>query len=249
VKTEVKFASKKGFATQLATDPTPGWVLEQAIVTRKETENTCRALREMSKLDPSDDQYLIRLCELIDRATSGLCRARNALLFPNPLGFPRALRPFNGFSPPLGQEFLLDFSIFRDRLVVAAFRVSHQAASVQQAYQAIVPDRWFDDPAPPAPSRLVGTSIMFEGGSTIKVLEHHSVSFQVALLTKIQVFLGDAHRVMRDLSMNVVACLSVRPDFYLSSVRETKSDDDEEDRLPLIQPSRAAHPEPGKRWL
>jgi hypothetical protein len=245
VSTEVRFASKKGFQTQLAVDPTPGWVLEQALITRKETERTCEALRAAKELQFNQEGDLLRLAECLDVATSSLCRARNSLLFPSPLGFPRALRPFNGFAPPLGPEYLLDFSLFRDRLVVAAFRVAQQPAASQAYYQGIVPDRWFDDPTPPGRPRLVDTTIVFEGGTAIKVLEQHTVSFQVALLTKIQVFLGDAHRVLRDLSMNVVACLAVRPDFYLSSVRTTirteAADDDEHMILPLVQPTRINH--------
>lgn len=239
IRIETHFSSKKSFQTTLGDDPTPGWVLEQTLATRKETESVCRALCRTKSLTFESQDDLLHLAELLDVATSGLSKARNSLLFPNPLGFPRALRPFNGFSPPLGPEFLLDFSLFRDRLVVAAYRISHQPTVSAPYYQGVVPDQWFEDPAFPAPPRMVDTTFMFEGGVAVKVLEQHKVSFQVALFTKVQVFLGDAQRVLQDLSSNVVACLAVRPDFFLSSVRNCGDDAQEEendfDRMPLVQ--------------
>jgi hypothetical protein len=233
---EIKFASHKRFSTQLAREPTGGWVLEQLLTARKETESACRALRRLTTAGAD----LRPLCDCLDVAISGLIRAQNAFLLPNPLGFPRALRPFNGFSTPIAPDYLLEFSVFRDRLFVSAFRVAMVAPTTTSptavASCCAVPDVWFDEPLTSLTSRWKDMIVTFEGGQTIRVLEYHHVSFPVAQFTKILVFLGDAQRVLSDLRYNVVACLQAFvPGYYVNAFLDD-DDDDDDDRGSLIQP-------------
>lgn len=219
---DVRFASKKGFNTKLTMEPTPGWILEQLLVAKHETELAIEALKRAKVLrfhGGDGRERLVELGQLLDRALTALNRAQNAFLMPNPLGFPSRLRPFNGFVPALSREFLLEFSVFRDRLFVSAFRiavfppsmVASAAGSVvgMVNLNGVVPDVWFEE-GPSESLRWKDLSFTFEGGQVVRVLEQYSASFQVALFTKILVFLGDAQRVLGDYRANVVAMNSLR---------------------------------------
>ena len=136
-------------------------VLEQLLSARKQIETALSALASTSSLFEDSkiiDKDLILLCERLDVTLSCLTHARNSFIVPNPLGFPRTLRPFNGFSPPLSREYMLEFSILRNLIVVTCLRVEYLGPKPDSAVNTLVPDPWFFDP-----SRLVGMQVEFEG--------------------------------------------------------------------------------------
>lgn len=239
VKAKMAFPSGRGFATTLSTDPTPGWVLEQAILTRKHTELAKHAIAATSLIQLQAPKDLLKLAQCVQMCLVHLTIARNSLLLPNPLSFPRTLRPFNGFSPPLGRNFVLDFALNNDNLVVSAFHIAHSSLD-KQPTQAVYPDFWYHSRLrKEGTSPFVGLTTNFQGVTAAKVLEHHQVVFQVAALQKVLVLLDDTHRMVQELGQNLAACFAVRPVVSMGdfSVIVQDEPDEHESFEELVQPT------------
>jgi len=198
-KLDMTFPAKRGFAIELSPDIDTPWVLEQLLAARKHVEKALDVLDE-GVLEHTD---LKSLCEDLDEAVAAFTHARNMFIVPNALGFPRTLRPFNGFAPVLAREYMVELSVQRSALVVTCLRVEHTPARTDGP-PALVPDPWFG-----GGDGLVGLHVEFESRG-VTVLEQHTCATHVAFFDKALALINEARTTVLDLRENVVALLQPR---------------------------------------